>query len=348
MATKIYTIKKTEKLPKSIHSFEIEIPALELDNRRSKALKELGRDLELPGFRKGQVPEKILAGRIGELGILEEAARLALNEIIPEIVEEHKLLVVSTPQIRVTKLAPQNPFEAKIDFAILPEITLPDYKKIAKEINGEKKAPTVTDKEFETAIDNLRRHFKTPAATPETEDKKTKEVLPELTDELVKKLGDFKNVADFKEKLKTEMLKDAERKEQERIRLKIVDELTAKTKIDLPEILVEHELDRMTREFKASLERFQMKAEDYLKHLKKTEADMQKEWRPEAEKRAKTQLLVGKIAGAEKLHPTKEEINHEVEHLLEHQKDVNRENAEAYFEMVLTNEKVFEFLESQK
>jgi len=85
-----------------------------------------------------------------------------------------------------------------------------------------------------------------------------------------------------------------------------------------------------------------------LKHLKKNEEELKIEWRPDAEKRAKLQLVLNKIADVEKIVPEKEKIERDVENLKNMYKDASEERIRTYVETVLTNEKVFEFLESQQ
>src|SRR3989344_5117245 len=90
-----------------------------------------------------------------------------------------------------------------------------------------------------------------------------------------------------------------------------------------------------------------LKFEDYLKQLNKKVEDLRKELRPDAEKKAKLGLILGAIAKAEKLAAEQEAVAKEVAHILEHYKDADPERARIHAENVLTNEKVFQFLESQ-
>jgi trigger factor len=91
-----------------------------------------------------------------------------------------------------------------------------------------------------------------------------------------------------------------------------------------------------------------VKMDDYLKHSKKTIEEIRKDCEPHAEKKAKLQLILNAIAGAEKIKPDQKEIDEEVNHIVEHYKDADRERAAIYAETVLTNEKVFEMLEGVK
>ena len=105
------------------------------------------------------------------------------------------------------------------------------------------------------------------------------------------------------------------------------------------------EIDRMEAQFLTDIERMGAKLEDYLKYSKKSLADIRAEWAPHAEKKAKLQLILNKIAETEKIQPDKTEIKAEVAHIVEHYKDADLERARTYAETVLTNEKVLRFLE---
>ncbi len=91
-----------------------------------------------------------------------------------------------------------------------------------------------------------------------------------------------------------------------------------------------------------------VKVEDYLKQAKKSIEDIRKDWRPHAEKKAKLQLILNKISETEKITADKKEIDEEVEHIIEHYKEADKERAYTYAETIITNEKVYKFLEGIK
>jgi len=91
-----------------------------------------------------------------------------------------------------------------------------------------------------------------------------------------------------------------------------------------------------------------MNFDDYLKQINKTEDDLKKEWRGDAEKRVKTDLILPKIAKEEDIKPDEERVEKELEHLKEHHKDINDDHARVYITHALTNEKVFDFLSNIK
>ena len=116
----------------------------------------------------------------------------------------------------------------------------------------------------------------------------------------------------------------------------------------MPKILVENELHKMQAQFEDDIARAGLKIDDYLKHIKKSKEDLAKEWTPDAEKRAKVQLIITKIALDEKIVADPEVVKKEVDNLLKTYKDATEDRTRAYVEMMLTNEKVFEWLENQK
>lgn len=341
---KTYTLSDEKTLPESELEIDAEISYETLAAHRAMAIKKISEKANVPGFRVGHVPEKILVEKIGELAILEEAAYGAIEEALPEILAEKKISILGEPRVSITKLAPNNPLAFKVTVSVSPEVKLPDYKKIAAAENGKKPEEiTVSEKEVDDFIENIRKGFaqKTAAGDGETKE------LPALNDTFIKKLGDFKDVADFKIKVKENLRLEKEHVAREKRRLSLAEAILKKTDVIAPKAIIESELAKLLAQFHDDIARMGMKTEDYLNHIKKTEEDMRKEWRPDAEKRGKLQLIFNAIAEQEKIVASKEAIDEEVKHILEHHKDADPARARAYITMMLTNEKVFEFLEKQ-
>jgi len=186
---------------------------------------------------------------------------------------------------------------------------------------------------------------------PETKTEKELEPkedeLPAFNDEFVQQLGPFENVEDFKTKLKINIKLEKENQQKEKTRLKIVEKIIDDTEIDMPEILVQAELDKILFRMESDVTQMGIKFEDYLKHLNKTVEDLRKDFRKDAEKKAKLGLVLNKISEVEKLTADGDQVEKEVNHILEHYKDADPERATLHAQNVLTNEKVFQFLETQ-
>jgi len=344
-----------KNLDNSMVEISSTITVSELDKYRGKALEKLGSDISIDGFRKDHIPEKILISKIGEMTVLNQMAEMALSDIYPSIILENKINVIGQPQITITKIAPDNPVEFKILSAVLPQFELPDYKKIAKKINLEKTEKVeVTNEEIEDTLTQIQKAHavqNTPTKNieksnpPKADEQSSK--LPEINNEFVKKLGDFKDVADFKIKLKENIKKDKENKTREIKRVKTMDAILVETKIDLPKIITTSETERMLAQTKADIIRMGLQFDKYLEHLKKTEDDLRNELQPEAEKRVKIQFILDKIIKIEKIKPDEKEVRKNIEQILKQHKEAKEENAKPYVEMVLSNQEVFKLLEKQ-
>ena len=362
--TKI-TIKK---LPKSEVEIEGELEAEAFEAYFNKALKRIGENIELKGFRKGKAPENVLLSNVPEMQILEEMAEMALSENYPKIIEDEKIDAIARPEISITKLARNNPLEFKIKTAVMPEIKMPEYKTLAKKIitgtTDAEKNIEVTEKEVEDTIIDIRKsrapkvHIAEGAEKCDHEHKEGEECehehevketeLPAFNEEFVQALGPFENVADFTTKLKENIKLEKENQLKEKTRLKIVEKIIDETKVEMPEILVEVELNKILYRMESDITQMGLKFEDYLKHINKTVEDLRKEFHNDAEKKAKLGLVLNEISKIEKITADKEQVEKEVLMILEHYKEADPERARMHAENVLTNEAVFQFLENQK
>ncbi len=347
-----------KKLEKSEVEIEGEIAADVLEAYWPKAIKKIGENVEIDGFRKGKVPENILTSKIPEISILEEMAQMALNDNYPKILEEEKIDAIGQPEITITKIARNNPLGFKIKTAVLPEIKLADYKKIAKEtIDGlteEEKSTEVSEEDVLNTIEDIRKSRAPKMHMAEAKEGdlseqagEIKEELPELNDEFVKGLGPFTDVADFKAKLKENIALEKANQVKEKTRLKIVEKIIDASTVEIPQILVDSEVAKILYRMESDITTMGLNFDDYLKHLNKTKEDLKKDFTPDGEKKAKLGLILNEIAKAEKIEANPEEVAKEVAHILEHYKDADPTRAEMHAENVLTNELIFQFLEKQ-
>ncbi len=353
---KTYKIKETKKLPDSEVEITAEITNEALETYKAKAFKKMKDVAELPGFRKGHVPDATLKEKIGELGLLEEAGEMAINDCFVEVLGESKVNFLGRPTVAISKISIGSPIEFKIVATVMPEVKLGDYKKIAKEKNKSERTSTEpTDKEVLDVIQSIREniahdkvHAEAGGGTEHNHRKIEDADLPVVDEAFIKMLGDFKNVEDFKAKIKENIKKEKEIKEKDKSRIDIIEEIISKSTIDLPKIIIEGETDKMMAQFKDDIARSGLSIEEYLKHVKKTETDLRAEWKDTSVKRDKSQVILNNIAKIEGINAKEEDIKREMEHILAHHKDAERFRVRMYVETFLTNELVFQFLESQK
>lgn len=359
--SKSYEIKSEEKKNGSQIELLIEIKEAELQKERESAISELSKEVEVKGFRKGKVPADLVVKEIGEARIFERCAYRVINDTYLSLIESGKYQVITHPEISVTKLAPGNDLEFKIVLTVAPETILPDYKKIAKEVKKDE-STEVTDKELDEHINRiLENHARILNQTKhqhdhkdgkcedcEKEGEEKKEELPKLDDELVKKFGDFKDVDDFKTKLRESLQEEKKSQSQQKRRTEIIEKIIKETKVDVPEILVDAELDRMMAQLEADVSRMGLQKDQYLQAINKKEDEIKNEWRDDAKKRAVMNLVLPDIAKQENISPDKEEMENEISKIKEQVKDQKIDDLQlkVYVASVMTNEKVFEFLEN--
>jgi len=350
-----------------------EIPFSELAGERAAAIKSLGANVELDGFRKGHVPEAMLVKHIGEINILTEMAERVISHMYPHIVEAHEIDPIGHPKIEITKIAPENPLGLTMTVAVMPPVTLGDYKKLAADLNKDKASSAVTEEDINNQIDEIRRQklayerlqkkavaraaaqeagtdLPTPETVEEAETDLASEPLPELTDEFVAGLGQpgqFTTVEDFKTKIKEHITIEKEQAVKAAHRAKITDAIIESSTIELPQILIDSEINQMFAQMNEDITRANLTMDDYLVHIKKTKEDLAKEWAPAAEKRAKLQLVLNEIAKAEKITPDEKKLEEQTKVLLDAYKDADPMRVFTYVASVLTNEAVMAMLESK-
>lgn len=131
----------------------VELTAEEFKPHILRGAEKVSTEIKIEGFRPGKVPYEILKAKIGEMTILEEAARVAINKTVDQAIKNNLTdQLVGQPQINITKLAPDNPLEYKITVTLLPEVKLGNYK----DLKIKQAAALVKDEEVEKLIAELR------------------------------------------------------------------------------------------------------------------------------------------------------------------------------------------------
>src|SRR3954449_332668 len=127
MATQVKT--KTSDLGDSRVRVEVEVEPQAVDKALNQAAASLGRDLKIPGFRKGKVPPQVVLQRVGREAVLDEAVRNALPDWYEEAIGDARLHTVGDPSVDLGDLPGKgSPLEFTIEVGVRPEAKLGDYK----------------------------------------------------------------------------------------------------------------------------------------------------------------------------------------------------------------------------
>ncbi len=143
---------QVEKLEKNMAKLTIEADAADFDAAINKAYQKNKNKMNIPGFRKGKAPRKMIEKMYGAGIFYEEAANIVIPDAYAKAVEECDLEIVSQPSIDVTQMEAGKPFIFTAEVAIKPEVKLGTYKGI----EVEKSDVEVTDEEVTAEIDRVR------------------------------------------------------------------------------------------------------------------------------------------------------------------------------------------------
>lgn len=338
-----YTVTVT-KHDNSTFEIQGEITWEHLATFEQEVFTHLASHLELDGFRKGNVPVDIARKHIPDELILTDVAERAINDVYPAIAREHALDIIGRPTLSITKLARGNALGFTLTGALLPAITLPDYKALAHDI-ALTPPNDVTDEAVEKVVQDLRQMRAYGHVHHEGDTHDHTEELPEANDEFAKSFGEFTSMDELRTKIRENLQKESEQASRDKRRIAILEAIVAKTAFPVPQILIDSEGDKMLAQIEDDVRRSGATMDDYLTHVKKTREEIKTEFAPEAEKRARIQLVLNTIARDARITIDKTTRNVEVEKLLAQYPGADRARTEAYVELMLSNDRVLSMLE---
>lgn len=177
---------------------------------------------------------------------------------------------------------------------------------------------------------------------------------PAFDDEFAKTVGAFDSTTALKDSIKEGLKQENERKEESRVRVELLGKIIEKNKFDVPDVLIDRQLKNMVSEFDGELHRRGMELGPYLTHIKKTQDDLKKEWRPQAVKQVQMELVIKSVAKIEKIRVGEVAVQEQLELAMKQsmaqgmneealkQIDVARTKTRIYASLL--SDKVFEFL----
>lgn len=172
--------------------------------------------------------------------------------------------------------------------------------------------------------------------------------IPKIDDAFAKTLGKFANLAELKEKIKENLIHEAEHKEKQRQEIEMIEGIIKESTIDeIPVVLLKEEARKMISELESNLAQQGLKLDDYLTHLKKSAEELKQDFLPQAEKRVQTALLIRQFAVDNKVEVDDKDVDKEIEHTISHypedieaHEQIRSENYKNYIRNTLMNKKV--------
>ena len=378
---------KIKELPKSEVEIKITVPVAKMIEYKEKACAELSKEVDIKGFRKGNVPADVLEKHLDANLIKAQTEEMAIQQSYAHVVIKEKLHVVARPKI---KIETQEPFSYTATVAVLPKVEVKDYKSI----KVKKKDTKVTDKDIEVVIEDLKKYgtvYKdvdraakkgdraevdfegfdekgksvesTKSANhpvilgegsliPGFEEKivgmnKDEEIefditfpkdyakedfrgktmkfklklnrieeaeVSELNEELIEKMtGKKMSVEEFKKDVEQNVKAKKETESKQDVENQYVEALLEKVKVELPEALVDDEVEHILHEMRQDIEGKGMEFDKFLEQAKITTDELKKKYRTEAEKRIKIRLGLRHIIEEEGIKVSPEDMEKEKE-----------------------------------
>jgi trigger factor len=144
-----------ETLSPSRVKLTVEVPFEELKPALDAAYKRIAAQINVPGFRRGKVPNRVIDQRVGRAAVLDEAMNDAINLNLDTALRENDINLLGRPEVDVTAFEDAAPLQFTAEMDVVPEFELPAFDTIEVTVD----AAEVTDADVDTQLDGLRSRF---------------------------------------------------------------------------------------------------------------------------------------------------------------------------------------------
>ncbi|MGN0638072.1 MAG: trigger factor [Huintestinicola sp.] len=390
------SLKSTNKIETNIYELEVEASAEEFESAVQTAYQKAKNKINVPGFRKGKAPRKMIEKLYGESCFYDDAVNAMVPFVVGKAIDEAGIEVVDRPEIDVTALSKDTGVSFKVKCIAKPEVEISDYKGI----EVEKTVKTITDEDVDNQLKSMQERngrlitiedravengdtvvidfegfmdgkafdggkedgfslkigsgqfipgfeeqivgkstgedFTINVTFPENyqmeelagkpaefkiklhEIKATE--LPELDDDFAKDTSEFDTLdelkADLKKKLEDNAAKNAEAAAENAVYDKVIEKMNA----EIPQVMFEHKIDDMVRDFEMRLSQQGLDLPMYLSFTGMDEAAFRDTFKDQAEKTVKLRLALEQIAKLENIEVTDEQVMEELKKMSENYK----------------------------
>ena len=367
------------------------VPASRFEEAIQEVFKKSAKYFNIPGFRKGKAPFKIVERYYGDSIFYEDAFNDLVPVVYDEEIKENKIEVASRPQIDVVQMEKGKDLIFTAIVATKPEVKLGKYK----EISLKKIEYKVTDEDVEHEITHMAEH-NSRIVTVEDRPVKDKDIvtidfegfadgkpfeggkaenheltigsktfipgfedqiigmkideekdikvtfpkdyfskelagkeatfhvvlhgikekqLPTIDDEFAKDVSEFDTLKELKDSIKEKKQKENEERAKHETEDSAIEEVCKNTNIDIPEGMIDLEIDNIMQNLDQRLSYQGVNLEQYLKMMGKSESDFRKDYKEQAEKNVKTRLVLEQIVKEEKIKEDEKYIKEKLEEM---------------------------------
>ena len=360
------------------------IPAEQFDEAMQKAFLKLRGRINVPGFRKGKAPRRMIETLYGETVFYDDAFELLFPDAYEAAVKEYDLHPVDRPDVSLDEIGAGKDLKFHLEVFVRPDVKLGEYKGLTVETEQQKLTDEMVDARISADQDKASRTidvedrpvqegdtvnldyagtvdgvaFAGGTAENQTlkigsktfipgfeeqmigmaigeekdlavkfpeeyhaEELKGKDAVfhvkvngiqttekPELDDDFAADISEFDTFAEYRESIVKDLTEKISRNNEIAAENALVEKAVENAEMDVPEAMISDQADYMVREMAMRMSYQGMKMEDYLKYTGQTVEDLKTMYRPEAEKRVKTELVIDAIRKAENIEPGEAEI----------------------------------------
>ncbi len=321
--------KNIVKQPKSVVEVQITVPWEDLAPKWQETLQRLAQDVEIPGFRKGSAPLPMIETNLGGK-LQDELLKTAMPQFLVQALQGTGIVPIDYPRYDLTSFTKGQPLQFKAVVTNRPEVKVGDFKSIKVTRPAGKQ---VTDEEVNKVVDDLFKRWKaSPAAMqPKAQQptgagpagsisfNNTNDAQPTPAesstapdDNFAKAMG-ATNLEDLKARITKDLHDNANYNNELDYEEAILQEVEKMTQVELPDVLIQDELNRMLVSLQRRVADMGMLLEDYLRGQGKTLEQLKNEWKPQADKNVRMELGLAEIARQEGVNISDEELQAEID-----------------------------------
>lgn len=321
--------KNINKQPKSIVEVTVTVPWTDLQVTWDQTLQKLAADMELPGFRKGQAPLPMVEQQLGTK-VQDEVLKTAMPNFLIEALKGSDIIPIDYPKYDLLSFVKGQQLQFKATITNRPAVAVGDYKviKVAKTTPKD-----VNEEEVQKVIDDLFKRWKSRAGAQPAGNAGQQPggqagsisfqggqqaAAPAASqtdapnDEFARAMGAL-SMTDLKSKIKADLESNASYNNELDFEEAILQEVEKITTVELPEILIQDELNRMLVSLQRRVADMGLLLEDYLKSQGKTLEQIKNEWRVQAEKNVRMELGLAEVARLENVSISDQELQAEID-----------------------------------
>lgn len=314
--------KNIEKLPKSIIEVTITVLWADMASTWDQTLQKMAQEVEIAGFRKGTAPLPMVEQQLGTK-LQDEVLKNVMPNFLIEALKGTDIVPIDYPKYDLISFVKGQQIQYKATITNRPAVTVGTYKTIKVTRPTPK---SVTEEEVQKVVDDLFKRWQAKAGAQQntTANGQTGSInfqggpstdsgsSTKPDDNFAQAMGAL-SMTDLKVKIKKDLESNVTYNNELDFEEAILQEVEKMTMVELPEILIQDELNRMLVSLQRRVADMGLLLEDYLKSQGKTLEQIKNEWRVQAEKNVRMELGLAEVARQENVTISDAELQAEVD-----------------------------------